>query len=458
MDVEETVRRLIRDKGLIELGEKVLVGVSGGIDSSSLLFLLDRIRKEIGIDLGVAHVNHGLRGEESERDEAFVRKLTEGLSVPCHVTRADVRAYSRELGVSIQHAGRELRYHYFAGLCDTHGYRKIAIAHNRDDRVETFLLRVLKGSGLNGLGSIPMRRGSIIRPFLDIGRSDIEAYAQKLSIPFVEDSSNLKEAYERNFLRMRIVPLLARLNPRFREKILLLISDIAAVDRLFDEEAERFLEREGCLGGAACASGVDALRVLHPEVRFRVVSRMVSRLEPRFIALREHVLLVEKSLFSAKPNNMVFLPHGIKVKRVYGDLTFTREGLLPPVGETFEIRLGRNVIPLLATTLDVSLSDSRPDAFPADRGTSYFDADLASCLTLRTFREGDRFVPLGMDREVKVKDYFISRKIPRERRRRIPILLAGRDIIWVVGERMDDRYKLAEDTRRILKVTIEPFI
>jgi tRNA(Ile)-lysidine synthase len=183
---------------------------------------------------------------------------------------------------------------------------------------------------------------------------------------------------------------------------------------------------------------------------------MVSRLEPRFIALREHVLLVEKSLFSAKPNNMVFLPHGIKVKRVYGDLTFTREGPLPPVGETFEIRLGRNVIPLLATTLDVSLSDSRPDAFPADRGTSYFDGDKASRLTLRTFREGDRFVPLGMDREVKVKDYFISRKIPRERRRRIPILLAGRDIIWVVGERMDDRYKLAADTRRILKVTVEP--
>ena len=458
MDVEETVRRLIRDKGLIEPGEKVLVGVSGGIDSSSLLFLLDRIRKEIGIDLGVAHVNHGLRGQESERDEAFVKKLAESLSVPCHVTRTDVRAYSRELGVSIQHAGRELRYHYFAGLRDTHGYQKIAIAHNRDDRVETFLLRVLKGSGLNGLGSIPMRRGPIIRPFLDIGRSDIEAYARKLSIPFVEDSSNLKEAYERNFLRMRIVPLLARLNPRFREKILLLISDIAAVDRLFDEEAERFLEREACLGGEACASGVEALRVLHPEVRFRVVSRMASRLEPRFIALREHVLLVEKSLFSAKPNNMVFLPHGIKVKRVYGDLTFTKEGPLPPVGETFEIRMGRNVIPLLATTLDVSFSDSRPDAFPSDRGTSYFDGDKASCLTLRTFREGDRFVPLGMDREVKVKDYFISRKIPRDRRRRIPILLAGRDIIWVVGERMDDRYKLAADTRRILKVAIEPFI
>jgi tRNA(Ile)-lysidine synthase len=454
MDVEERVRRVIRDEGLIEPGERVLVGASGGVDSSALLFLLHRIKKDIAIDLGAAHVNHGLRGEESERDEAFVRKLADGLSVPCHVMRADVRAYGRERGVSIQHAGREVRYHYFAGLCETHGYGKVAVAHNRDDQVETFLLRVLKGSGLNGLGSIPAKRGSIIRPFLTIGRSDIEAYVRKLSIPFVEDSSNLKDVYERNFLRMRVVPLMARLNPRFREKILLLISDIAAVDRLFDGEAEGFLEREGWVGGGPC--GVEALKALHPEVRFRVISRMLSHLEPRFIALREHVLLVEKSLFSAKPNNMVFLPHGIKAKRVYGLLSFTRQEPLPPMDETFEIRLGRNVIPSLEITLDVSLSDSGPDGFPAGTGTSFFDGDRASGLTLRTFREGDRFVPLGMDREVKVKDYFISRKIPRERRRRIPILLAGRDIIWVVGERMDDRYKLSEGTKRVLKVVIEP--
>lgn len=456
MDVEASVRRVIRDEGLIEPGERVLVGASGGVDSSALLFLLERIRRDLAIDLGAAHVNHGLRGEESERDEAFVRKLAKSLSVPCHVVRADARAYSREHGISVQHAGRELRYHYFDGLCDTHGYGKIAIAHNRDDQVETFLLRVLKGSGLNGLGSIPVRRGRIIRPFLSIGRSDIEAYAHGLSIPFVEDSSNLKEAYERNFVRMRIVPLLSRLNPKFREKILLLISDIAAVDRLFDGEAERFLEKEGRVDDHAAASGVEALKAIHPEVRFRVISRMVSRLEPRFVPLREHVLLVEKSLFSAKPNNTVFLPHGIKAKRVYGDLMFTKEEPVRPIGETFEIRLGRNVIPPLGIALDVSISDSRPDAFSAGRGTSYFDGDRASRLSLRTFREGDRFVPLGMDREVKVKDYFVSRKIPREKRRRIPILLAGRDIIWVIGERMDDRYKLLESTRRILKVTVEP--
>ena len=166
--------------------------------------------------------------------------------------------------------------------------------------METFLLRIIKGTGINGLTSIPIRRERIIRPLLRTYRSEIEAYVHRFSIPFIEDSSNRKETYERNFVRMHIVPPMARLNPRFREKVLLLLSDIASVDRLFDEEARRFLDGEGALVDAGGRVSVAGLRALHPEVRFRVVSRMLALLAPGFIALREHVLLVEKSLFSRK--------------------------------------------------------------------------------------------------------------------------------------------------------------
>lgn len=143
------------------------------------------------------------------------------------------------------------------------------------------------------------------------------------------------------------------------------------------------------------------------------------------------------------------------MKRVYGDLIFTRKTSAPLKGETFEIRAGRNVITSLGIILNVSFSDERPDSFPKNETISFFDGERVSGLTLRAFREGDRFVPLGMDREVKLKDYFISRKIPRDRRRRIPLLLSGHDIIWVVGERMDGRYKLTADTRRFLRVAVE---
>lgn len=461
-DVEGTVRRVVRDEDLIEPGDRVLVAVSGGIDSSLLLFLLDRIKSDIPMTLGVAHVNHGLRGPESERDEAFVRDLADRLSLACHVLRADVRSYARDSGLSTQHAGRDIRYRFFDEVCDREGYRKIAIAHNRDDQVETFLLRVIKGTGLNGLTAIPIRRGRIIRPLLRTYRAEIEACARRFSVPFIEDSSNAKETYERNFVRLNIMPLMARINPRFREKVLLLLSDIVSVDALFEDEATEFLEEHGRLGEREGSVPVAPLRALHPETRFRVISRMLGRLEPRFIALREHVKLVEKSLFSLRPNNEVALPHGMRVRRAYGTLVFMKDAPETEVGDVFEIGPGRNRIPPLGIALDVSFPRERPETLragvttPSATSVAFFDAGAVPALSLRTFRNGDRFVPLGMTRSVKLKDYFMARKIPAPRRKRIPLLLSGSDIMWVVGERMDERYKVKQDTRSFLKVEVLP--
>lgn len=453
MDLEYAVSKVIREEGLISGGETVLVGVSGGLDSATLLFILNRIKDRIPCGLAVAHVNHQLRGKESERDETFVRELAGKYDLPFHVTRADIRDYALRNGLSLQHAGRDVRYRYFDEICRSHGYSKIAIAHNRDDQVETFLLRVVKGTGINGLSSIPIKRGLIIRPLLRSYRAEIEAYAHHYSVAYVQDSSNLKDAYERNFIRNRVVPLLAEVNPRFREKILLLLSDIASVNRFFNEEAERFLASEHGLDEGDIRIGADALKALHPEVRFRVVSRVLSRLEPRFVALREHELLVEKSLFSKRPNNTVLLPHGIRVKRIYGDLVFTRKGPARQIKDTFAVHEGENDVPALGVTLHVSFTSERPETLAVDRNVAFFDAAGLSKLSVRTFREGDRFMPLGMDETVKLKDYFISRKIPREKRRGIPLLLSDGNIIWIVGQRMDERYKVKETTTRFFKVT-----
>ena len=182
------------------------------------------------------------------------------------------------------------------------------------------------------------------------------------SIAYREDSSNLSEKYERNFIRSRIVPLMEQLNPRFKEKVLFLLADIASVNTVFDDEAAAVLEAPGAVRpeGEGFRVGAGELSDLQAEVRFRVVSRLLGRLSPRFIALREHVLLIEKSLFSDRPNNMVMLPGGIKVRREYGDLIFTKEGEAAPVADAFEVGPGTHVFPLLGVTLDVSFEDERP--------------------------------------------------------------------------------------------------
>ncbi len=320
--------------------------------------------------------------------------------------------------------------------------------------METFLLRVIKGSGLSGLASIPIKRGRIVRPLLRAFRAEIAAFARRCSIAYREDSSNLSEKYERNFIRSRITPLMEQLNPRFKEKVLSLLGDIVSVNTVFDDEAAAVLGAPAIVRqeGEGFRVRAGAFRDLQAEVRFRVVSRLLGRFSPGFIALREHVLLVEKSLFSLRPNNMVMLPGGIKVIREYGDLVFMKEDVAAPVTDVFDVGPGTRAFPLLGVTLDVSFEDERPEAFPEDRHTAFFDAGRLAALSVRTFREGDRFVPLGMEGSVKVKDYFIAKKVPKGRRGRIPLLLSGGDIVWVVGMRMSDPYKVTGETTRVLKV------
>ena len=287
-DLVRKTKDIIKREGLINEGDKVLVACSGGVDSVTLLFVLREISHDLPIELGIAHVNHLLRGQESDRDEDFVKGLADRFSIPCYVKKVNVQDEARKSGKSIQHAGRDIRYRFFDEIADALHFNRIAIAHTLDDQVETFLLRIVKGTGIRGLSSIPIKRERIIRPFLPMYRSGIEEYATARVISFVNDSSNSKIQYERNFVRREIVPVMERLNPAVKEKIFALLRDLATINTVFEHEANEFLNKKRRdKNGSITLDVVDLLK-LNEEVRYRVLLRLFQEVEPTFFPLREH--------------------------------------------------------------------------------------------------------------------------------------------------------------------------
>jgi tRNA(Ile)-lysidine synthase len=453
--VRQVTKTIFQEK-LIESADKVLLAISGGIDSVTLLFVLLEIQKNIGFELGLAHINHMLRGKESERDEEFIKKLALRLHLPFYIKRADVKNIALDKGLSIQHAGREARYGFFNEVITEYGYNKIAVAHNLDDQIETFLLRALKGTGLRGLSSIPIKRDAIIRPFLNTYRADIAKYAGLYRISFVEDSSNNKIVYERNFLRKEIFPVMERLNPLFKEKLFFLLKDLTYINHLFEDKAHAFLKRHQRNKEGDVSLDIDSLNRIDDETKFRVISDIVTSLEPGFILLREHFHQINNILSADKPNLVATLPRGVKIKKIYGHLLFTKKPLSSPIQETFSLSMGKNV--LQAFALDLHLSQPRKIArlFSKNKNIALFDSDKLGQLTIRTFMNGDTFMPLGMKGKMKLKDFFISLKVPQEKRRTIPLLLSDNDIIWIIGLRIDERFKITKSTNKALKVAATP--
>jgi tRNA(Ile)-lysidine synthase len=460
MDLVSKVRNIIEQERLIEPGERVLLGLSGGIDSTALLHVLMEIRSCFPLEIGVAHINHLLRGEESERDEIFVRTLAERFSVPCHVVRVDVKKEATGSGKSLQHVGRDVRYRFYGETALSHGYGKIGVAHTLDDQVETFILRMVKGTGMRGLSSIPMKRDNIVRPFLHTGRAEIESYVSARGVSFVRDSSNEKTVYERNFVRKQIIPWMEKLNPAFREKVFLLLGDLTAANGVFDRRAEEFAKTVDWREEGDVSLPVDGLMGLDEETRFRVMVHFLDCVEPGFIPLREHARQIKNVLRGARPNLTAALPHGIRIEKTYGKLMITKKLHALPPGDVFSVDEGINSYEAfggMILRVNTILYGGRDPAFSPGPAAAFFDKDKLGPMKVRTFHEGDRFQPLGMKGTVKLKDFFMSRKIPREARRHIPLLLSGDDIIWVIGERVDDRYKATRETRHVARVLVEPF-
>lgn len=453
MDFIRDVKKTIEQEGLIGEGEQVLVAVSGGIDSVALFHVLFEISEGAHFRLAIAHVNHGLRGSESDRDENFVRDLASRYSVPFFLKRVDTSAYARTHGLSIQHAARNVRYAFLERVADQGRFQRIAIAHTLDDQVETLLLRLAKGTGIRGLVAIPVKRGRIIRPFLFVKRTDIEAYVKEKGIVYVEDSSNLKLHYQRNYVRHRIVPLFEELNPTFKEKVVSLLQDLSEINAIFEKRVEEelaFVQRRE----EEIVLPRERVLKVDGETRFRLLSKLLAEMDQHLFLTRRKLRIIEMMAQSERPNLYHRLRDGLYVKRIYDNIVFTRKEMGRVEGE-FPLSAGENTIEPLGIRVFVERLDRRPEAFPSSPNVAFFDGRKMGRLVLRTMKEGDRFVPFGMERPIKLKDFLIRHKVPREERKRLPILISDGQIVWVLGLRMDERFKVREDTDHVLKISFD---
>jgi tRNA(Ile)-lysidine synthase len=443
-------------------GDGVVVGVSGGPDSAALIHCLAALRPSWSLRLVVAHLNHQLRGAASRKDALFVEGLARRLGLPCERDSRDVASYSKEHRLSLEEAARVLRYRFFEEVSARVGAQKIAVGHQADDNAESVIMHLLRGTGPKGLAGIPpVREGGIIRPLIESTRSDIVCFLEKEGIPYVEDRSNLDPQFLRNKVRGKLLPLL---RDDFNPRVVGSLNRLSAIMReeedfweLRVEEALREVLLERSPGGVALSAY--ALKDLHLALFRRLVRRAVRLLKGDLTRVgHDHVQAVVNLVRGASPSGQVHLPHGVTVLLDRNELRFFWGSPTQWSDFRYEIfSAGTTFIREINAYLTISLHDLKevgePEVYPPT--TAFFDLDaIAMPLTARSFKEGDKFRPLGMSGHQKVKDFFINRKIARSKRQRCPLLLSGGKIIWVGGHSIDDRVKITAKTERLLKAEL----
>jgi len=427
----DAVAKILVQHELIAPGDRVLVAVSGGADSVVLLDLLRRLAPEFPFTVRVAHLDHGLR-PESAADAEFVGKLCAEWGIPLTVARIDVLRASREHGTGLEETGREVRRSFLRRVAGEQGCTAIALGHHRDDQAETFLHRLLRGTGLSGLAAMREKSAPFIRPLLGFSRKQLRDYLTSHRLPHVEDATNADPGFTRNRLRHELLPLLAQYNPRVAEHLARLSRRIAGEEDYWRIEVERRLNEVAGADESGLRLARPRLLELHPALRRRIVRGAIeqARGSLRGISSR-HIEDVAGLLISDRPQSELRLP-GLWVARRYEALYLRRDR--PPEPAAFCLALeapGTLRLPG-GETLEAEVTD---DARGETADAVEFDAAAITWpLQVRTFRPGDRFRPAGAPGGRKLKDFFIDARVEREVRSQVP-LVVGEEVLWVVGIR-----------------------
>ncbi len=431
------IQKFVDSHQLLDRSELHLVGLSGGADSVALLLIL----RELGYRVEAAHCNFRLRGEESDRDENFVKELCAKLNVSLHLIHFDTNSYAEQHQVSIEMAARDLRYGYFRELCKDIGAADVCIAHHRDDAVETLLMNLLRGAGIHGLTGIRPKNDFVRRPLLCINRQEIVDYLDSIGQPYVTDSTNLEADVLRNKLRLRVLPLLEEIAPGATANIDKTANYLREAEKVFQTEMRR--EQDAFLNADGKSVEIEHLQQLPSPSSF---------LHEWLMPLGFNSTQTEQMLSCLGETGCEFssATHTLVVDRkhlVVEPIAEPMKSIKMPECGTY--RYDESAAYKLDIADNVEISKS------ADVAT--VDADKVNFpLTLRPVSTGDRFVPFGMKGSKLVSDYLTNQKVSiLDKRRQLVLVDASGAIIWLVGRRTDNRFRIDNDTKQTLRITIK---
>lgn len=444
--MENSVLRTIQAHDLMTKGDGVVVGLSGGADSSALLAVLKNLEPQLGLRLHAVHVNHQLRGDEALRDQHFSEQLCQRLGVSFEVVSCDVSAVAKARGISFEMAGRDVRYEAFEAARQRLGFEKIALAHHQGDQSETFMLRLIRGTGLTGLKGIAYKRdGHIVRPLLDQSRADIEAYCQRIGIAILTDSTNLEAAYGRNFVRLKLFTEIngffgGDVSQRLAQTAALLAEDADYLDEMA-EAAFRDLVR---WSDAVYRLDLAAFEKLHGALQSRLIRLLYLRVKGDAMNLSAaHVRQILSMLQSEE--RKTFTLQGVTFEKSQGRLSV--KGIRESTG-----------LPMPEISVETVVDRSKMGHIK-DKSTIYLDADaISGSLYLRHRQAGDYFVPSGMTGKKKLQDFLVDAKIPAQSRDGLWLLCDETHILWVVGYRQSETARVTADTRNIISVTLSEVV
>ena len=423
----------------IDLQHKYLLAVSGGIDSMAMAHLFANSEYKSAI----AHCNFSLRGAESDGDEEFVRNFADKNGLPFFSIRFDTEEYAAANRLSIQLAARELRYRWFEQIRAENGFDKIALAHNSDDSLETFFINLLRGAGLNGLTGISSLTDVLVRPLIDFSRKDIEAYTAANRVQFREDSSNSSHKYLRNKIRHLALPLLDETSPSFRKQAAKTIARLTEANEFMKTEIEQFLSANSFLKNSDLYISLASLREAHsPKIR------LFYLLEP-YGFKGEMLTNIHKSIEHAVSGKQFFSPsHLLLIDREYL--------IISPLSENPSAFTVNENSSIACEHFDLNCETLVRDEHFSLKYNSFigeFDhAKLKFPLVVRNVESGDRFVPLGMNGSKKLSDFLINQKLPQTEKRRQQVVVSDNKIIWLIGLRPDNRFKVTEATKKIFRI------